>query len=251
MAQMYDAKVGDRVFCWLGTKPLPAHLDLRQQGWELVPHRDKMKRSDRAIWLIDHADYLAETKGTAGTVPVWTCNKALIVTDVQSTADRADLLRAGVGEAIPDCISLEELDARAILLTEAVHSLPRYRQIGSLRLDLLAREAFSDDLPLNLNPREFALLWRLSENIDRPVSKQSLVHDVWRMGFVPETNSIAVHMSRLRRKLGHVGIKGLIETVPTGGYSLRSCDAFARRKAPMNGLARRNQSEVANGPVLG
>ena len=94
---------------------------------------------------------------------------------------------------------------------------PRTRRVGRLTLDLLAREAFGDGKPLNLNPREFALIWRLADSIDQFVSKQALIYDVWRMGFVPETNSVAVHMSRLRRKLAFVGFAGIIEHPPSGG----------------------------------
>ncbi|TYC89458.1 response regulator transcription factor [Novosphingobium sp. BW1] len=158
----------------------------------------------------------------AGAASSWACRKSIMVIDVDSSRARAELLHVGIGDAVPVDVCLEELDARGQVLIEAIKSLPRVRRIGRLRLDLLAREAYREETPLNLNPREFALIWRLAENIDRPVSKQSLIHDVWRMGFVPETNSIAVHMSRLRRKLAHVGIRELIETIPGGGYSLRS-----------------------------
>ena len=36
--------------------------------------------------------------------------------------------------------------------------------------------------------------------------------------FEPGTNSIEVHVSRLRAKLAFAGIHGLVETVPPGGY---------------------------------
>jgi hypothetical protein len=48
----------------------------------------------------------------------------------------------------------------------------------------------------------------------------SLLRDVWRMAFRPETNSLAVHISRLRAKLRVAGLDGLIETLPDGAYRL-------------------------------
>lgn len=42
----------------------------------------------------------------------------------------------------------------------------------------------------------------------------------WLMGHVPETNSLAVHVSRLRSKLALSGYDGLVHTVQTGGYVL-------------------------------
>ena len=53
-----------------------------------------------------------------------------------------------------------------------------------------------------------------------PVGKLDLLRDVWRMSHVPETNSVAVHASRLRAKLATVGLAGLIQTTPGGGYQL-------------------------------
>lgn len=145
--------------------------------------------------------------------------KHIMVTGVERAEERAELLQIGFGDALPREVDIGELEARARRVAESSSWLPRHRDVGPLKLDLLAREAFGFDRPLNLNPREFALLWRLAESVGQSVSKQSLVQDVWRMGFVPETNSIAVHMSRLRRKLSFVGLAGVIET-SSPGYRL-------------------------------
>lgn len=143
---------------------------------------------------------------------------------VDDAVDRARLLRLGFGEVAASDLRRPELEARAIRLAELEDTLPRYRQVGPLSLDLLAREAFSEDQPLGLHPREFGLLWRLADCVGKPVSKETLVRDVWRMGFVPETNSLAVHVSRLRGKLNLAGLGNLLETVPAGGYRLRGPD---------------------------
>jgi DNA-binding response OmpR family regulator len=52
------------------------------------------------------------------------------------------------------------------------------------------------------------------------VDKRELLRDVWNLTFVPETNSVAVHASRLRSKLAAAGLPGWIQTVPGGGYQL-------------------------------
>ena len=43
---------------------------------------------------------------------------------------------------------------------------------------------------------------------------------MWRLDFEPGTNSVEVHVSRLRAKLAAAGIAGLVETDPPGGYRL-------------------------------
>ncbi|WP_255405970.1 winged helix-turn-helix domain-containing protein [Novosphingobium sp. CF614] len=157
--------------------------------------------------------------------------RSALVVGVRRAHERAMLLQVGFGDAVTDAVDIEELGARAGRIAELTHWLPRRRDLGGLQLDLLAREAYANGKPLNLNPREFSLLWRLAESPNHAVSKQMLIHDVWRLGFVPETNSIAVHMSRLRRKLTFVGLRGVIETAPEGGYCLRMDDANDGREA--------------------
>jgi DNA-binding winged helix-turn-helix (wHTH) protein len=46
------------------------------------------------------------------------------------------------------------------------------------------------------------------------------VNEVWRLLHVPDTNSLAVHVSRLRNKLALAGLRGLVETAASGGYML-------------------------------
>ncbi|PNU05966.1 transcriptional regulator [Novosphingobium guangzhouense] len=147
-----------------------------------------------------------------------------------TAGERAELLQAGFGEVVHSTIEPGEFEARACRLAQLTRWLPRHRKLGGLELDLLAREAYGHGKSLNLNPREFALIWRLADTPGKPVSKQDLIQDVWRMGFVPETNSIAVHMSRLRRKLSFVGMAGIIETAAAGGYCLLSPDEYDPQK---------------------
>lgn len=164
----------------------------------------------------------------------------MLLVGIDDPVDRARMLRLGFGEVTGTGIVLPELEARAIRLTELEETLPRYRRIEPLCLDLLAREAYVDDRPLGLHPREFNLLWRLADSPGCTVSKHSLVRDVWRMGFVPDTNSVAVHVSRLRGKLRTAGLKGIVQTAPSGGYCLRSAEAPTRPAIPLgrdgNGL---------------
>jgi DNA-binding response OmpR family regulator len=54
------------------------------------------------------------------------------------------------------------------------------------------------------------------------VTRRDLWRDVWRLKHEPETNSVEVHVSRLRAKLASAGCAGLVETCPGGGYRLRT-----------------------------
>jgi two-component system OmpR family response regulator len=70
--------------------------------------------------------------------------------------------------------------------------------MGPLTLDLLRRDARRGPSWLSLHPREFAVLWRLADEPGTLVSRRQLLTDVWRISQEPETNSVEVHVSRLR-----------------------------------------------------
>jgi len=218
MANLLSRRESPYHFRWLGSDRIPIDFDLRVCGWTLdfggEPSSDSM-----GVMHAGHLDPAGWERLLAVRNDV---RRFVLVIGPASASERAELLQAGFGEAVPDTVDPSEFEARACRLAELTRWLPRHRRLGDLELDLLAREAYGQGKSLNLNPREFALIWRLADTPGEPVSKQDLIQDVWRMGFVPETNSIAVHMSRLRRKLGFVGMAGIIATASAGGYCLRS-----------------------------
>ncbi len=91
---------------------------------------------------------------------------------------------------------------------------------GPVTLDLFHRDGRVAGRWLGLHPREFALLWRLAETPGVRVGRRQLLRDVWRLDHIPETNSLDVHVSRLRAKLHVARCAWLVETDPLGGYRL-------------------------------
>ncbi|MGP3981639.1 response regulator transcription factor [Streptomyces sp. KR80] len=74
-------------------------------------------------------------------------------------------------------------------------------QVGELVVDPLARTAHLAGQELRLTRREFDLLAYLATHADQVVSRRQLLADVWRQPYV-EDQTIDVHLSALRRKLG-------------------------------------------------
>jgi DNA-binding response OmpR family regulator len=52
------------------------------------------------------------------------------------------------------------------------------------------------------------------------MTRRQLLADVWRITFDPETNSVAVHVARVRAKLEPFGLARMLATHPEGGYFL-------------------------------
>lgn len=149
------------------------------------------------------------------------------------------MLAWGLGEALSLQVAVVELAERIARLSRSAAALPRHRRIGPVLLDLLHRDANVGGRWLALHPREFGLLWRLADAPGQRVPRERLLRDVWRLAHVPETNSLEVHVSRLRAKLAAAKAAWLIETDPRGGYRLaaQAPDASWTAPAPMPTLA--------------
>lgn len=223
MVSLTTQRTASFTFRWLGSGQVPENFDLRSSDWNLD---DETTVSSECINLALAGKVDSKEWRDLASIPE-DLRRFVFVIGTFSPEASVKLLKAGFGDVASETITISEFEARASRLADQISWLPRHRTIGELELDLLAREAFGHGKSLNLNPREFALLWRLSDKPGHLVTKQDLIHDVWRMGFIPETNSIAVHMSRLRRKLSFVGMADIIATAASGGYFMIPADQHA------------------------
>ncbi|APE29349.1 winged helix-turn-helix domain-containing protein [Aurantiacibacter gangjinensis] len=206
-------------FGWIaaGDAP-PAHWDLRQAGWELCGGRDGCRAECRHVLVCDTQALTAAQREAMAQAdrPAW----RLLMLGVEEPAERAHLLSLGCAEALPASTGLAELRARAARVADMFGRLPRWRDVGALTLDLFHRDARRGRRWLGLHPREFGLLWRLADQPGERVTRRDLLRDVWRLNHDPETNSVEVHVSRLRSKLALEGCASLVRTSPQGGYAL-------------------------------
>jgi DNA-binding response OmpR family regulator len=116
------------------------------------------------------------------------------------------LLNAGADDYVVKPFSTEQLIARisAILRRTGGGSDEDaiVVAVGGLRIDLAARTAQLDGHELELNRREFDLLAYLAARAGRVVTRQQIVRAVWRQNSMDHDQTIDVHVSWLRRKLG-------------------------------------------------
>ena len=210
-------------FGWLGTERIPSWLDLRASGWDLCPLPADLAESPFPLLLagLHRAIAIRSPRVRA----------RALVADIAEPVTRAHLLALGFGEVVGGDITVQELALRTARLAEAMQALPRRREHGPVRLDLLHREGWVGRHRLGLHPREFALLWRLAESPGEAVSPGTLISEVWNLSHRPETNSLAVHVCRLRAKLAVAGLPDLLRTSPTG-YLLMPLTEPERERHP-------------------
>ncbi|MCM3886343.1 response regulator transcription factor [Frankia sp. R82] len=93
---------------------------------------------------------------------------------------------------------------------------------GPVLLDRAAHEVRLDGTLVSVPPREFRLLALLLEQAGRVVPRETLLREVWGSTHT-ETNTLAVHVRRLRRRLGEAaGEPTVIESIRGVGYRFRA-----------------------------
>ena len=173
---------------------------------------------DLMLPRLDGLALIERMRGTGVATPV------LILSAKRTVDDRVRGLQAGGDDYLTKPFAFADLLARVQALVRRSTGAPEATRLaaGPVALDLLAREAKRAGEPLDLQPREFALLEYLVRNADRVVSKTAIHQHVWDFDFNPQTNVVEVLVHRLRQKVDDGFEPKLIHTVRGAGYVLRT-----------------------------
>ena len=90
----------------------------------------------------------------------------------------------------------------------------RLLQSGSLKLDTAARRVFLAEQEVPLKNKEYELLLFFMRNAGMVFDRETLYERVWGLEAMGDSATVAVHINRLREKLG----EGVIQTVRGAGY---------------------------------
>lgn len=139
----------------------------------------------------------------------------LILTARDAVEDRVRGLDGGADDYVAKPFDLAELAARlrALVRRSAGEAAPRIR-VGELELDPAAHRVSRLGDPVELSPREFALLAALMLAAGRVLTREQLTEKLYAWGEDVESNAIDVHVHHLRRKVGADAIR----TVRGVGY---------------------------------
>ena len=148
----------------------------------------------------------------------------LILTARGAWSDKVAGFDAGADDYLTKPFHTEELLARlrALLRRAAGHAQPQL-SCGDLRLDPKAARASVNGEPLRLTSLEYRLLHYMIMHNERVISRTELVEHLYDQDFDRDSNTIAVFIGRLRKKVG----ADRIETVRGLGYRLLPVDAGA------------------------
>lgn len=141
-----------------------------------------------------------------------------------SVDDRVKGLQTGGDDYLTKPFAFPELLARVQALTRRGQRPVESTEltVGDLRLDRLTRRVERGGVPIELRPREFALLEYLMRHPGKVVSKAMIVSHVWDYSFDTGTNAVDVLVHRLRERIDKPFEQKLLHTVRGVGYALRT-----------------------------
>lgn len=174
---------------------------------------------DLTLPNLDGLELLSRLRAGGCRVPV------LVLTARSAVHERVSGLNAGADDYLAKPFDLEELLARLSALLRRLGNEGDMR-CGMLRYDARTQLFFRNDIPMDLSPREVALLRALMSHVNRAVSKEDLRAQVFNQEDMPlEAVEVLVH--RLRKKIAHCHVELL--TLRGVGYLI--CDDHGAPKA--------------------
>lgn len=151
----------------------------------------------------------------------WRRNKidtpVLILTARDGWSERVDGLDAGADDYMTKPFHMPELSARirAMLRRQAGKADPVFQR-GPVVYDSRTNKVLNNGMPVSLTAQELTVISYLFHNAGRMVSRTELSNHIYEYDGDRDSNTIAVFVNRLRKKLG----KDLIVSARGQGYQI-------------------------------
>jgi len=169
---------------------------------------------------IDGTQLIRWVRGQAMQLPI------MVLSARDTLEDTVGGLDLGADDYLTKPFRLPEMSARLRALVRRAHArADPVLRLGRLAMDPGTRVAQVADEPLELSPREWAILEQLMLAAPKVVTKTRLLELVvgWDREATP--NAIEVHVSRIRQKLAHAGVA--LRTVRGLGYRIEAGETDA------------------------
>jgi two-component system copper resistance phosphate regulon response regulator CusR len=144
----------------------------------------------------------------------------IILTARDSLDERVAGLNAGADDYMGKPFGLAELSARLRALLRRGAPRENVLHVADLEMDTIRRTVRRAGQPIDLKPKEYALLEYLLRNTDRPLTRSLIIEHVWDIHFDSISNVVEVHINSLRNKIDRAFNPPLIHTIRGVGYVL-------------------------------
>ena len=219
-------------------------FNLEHDGYQVVTAFDG--QSAVALTASEHPDLvildlmMPKLDGLEACMQIRAFSDVPIIMLTARSADMDKLMgfECGADDYVTKPFNILELKARIRALLRrsgaertAHATSPHQLRCGDILLDLDARSATRDGVPVTLTAREFDLMELLLRNPNRVFSRTSLLDQVWGFEYQGDDRTVDVHIRRLREKLERVPASPAYIMTKWGvGYYLQNPDAASQGK---------------------
>jgi DNA-binding response OmpR family regulator len=147
----------------------------------------------------------------------------LVLTARNRTEDMVSALEQGADDCLIKPFSFLELLARVRCLlrrNSTSATVVNASKVGNLTINRDEHWVMRGERRIDLTAREFTLLEYLMNNVGKPVSRATLMREVWNIAIDSTSNIVDVYMKYLRDKIDSSEEVKLIRTVRGVGYVL-------------------------------
>ena len=136
-------------------------------------------------------------KSLSGETPV------IVLSAISEVVDKVLLLELGADDYVTKPYSPRELMARvqAAIRRQRKPASSTIFRFGDCEIDFKSMTARRDGIPVVLTAHEFKLLKFFTENVDRVLTRELLLNEVWGYNAYPTTRTVDNQILKLRQKL--------------------------------------------------
>ncbi|MEG0836082.1 MAG: response regulator transcription factor [Christensenellaceae bacterium] len=145
------------------------------------------------------------------------CIPVIYITAKADSASEIKGLRDGAEDYIVKPFEVITLLVRIEKVLARTGKLNRYLNVHGITIDMTNHIVTKDDVLIDLSPLEFDVLSLLARNLNRTVSRERILSEVWGPDYFGGTHTVDVRIASIRKKLG---LFDLIKTIPKIGYRL-------------------------------
>lgn len=188
-------------------------FNLLNEGYEVLTGSNGLEAvelardPDVALMILDVM--MPELDGMAACARIREFSQVPIIMLTAKTEDMDKLMgfESGADDYLTKPFNILELKARIRALLRRAGSQKKEEKqariltIGSISLDLDARNAYKDGVAVELTAKEFDVVEFLMRNVNRVYSRESLLDTIWTYEYRSDIRTVDVHIRRLREKL--------------------------------------------------
>ena len=146
----------------------------------------------------------------------------IILSSSTEVKKRVTLLNCGADDFITKPFSFEEFMARLrSLRRRGKATREQILEIDDLVVNVTKHTVVRNEKTIKLTKKEFEILKILLERRGRTVSRKIILESIWDTNAHLQSNTIDLHIHKLRNKLGDSLKNRLIYTVPSIGYVIK------------------------------